>query len=215
MYPLSTRTKRNLAIFQGHLRLRETQRREELLKCHLRKQQTTTTTPAPYPDYPDFHEIFSNDTYPPTSTTTTPRPNLHQAFETFPKQPPPSPYISRHTRDTDTQTYQLTPDDSDNDHRDPKQLLAAIGAIGGTLGTIFGLFNQVEMHHIENHVSKLEASQNMLIQVAHKNTQNLQTLNSEMTHLGTIIDTLIKFNPALVYAKLMSQVDDVAVLVRI
>ena len=210
LYPFSTRNKRNLAIFQGDLRLRETKRREELLKCHLRKQQTTTTTQAPYPDYPEFHEIFSNDTYPPTTTTTTPSPNFHQTFETFPNDPPPSPYSNRHIRNTDSQTYQLTPDNSNTDNRDPKQILAAIGAIGGTLGTIFGLFNQIEMHNIENHVSKLEASQNMLIQVAHKNTQNLHTLNLEMTHLGTIIDTLIKFNPALVYAKLMSQVDDVA-----
>ena len=50
----------------------------------------------------------------------------------------------------------------------------------------------------------------MLIQVAHKNSQNLKQLNAEMTHLGSIIDTLIKFNPALVYAKLMAQVDDIA-----
>ena len=211
LYPFSTSTKRNLALYHGHLRRLEAKRREELLKCHLRKQQTTTTTTqAPYPDYPEFHEIFSNDTYPPTTTTTTPSPNFHQTFETFPNDPPPSPYSNRHIRNTDSQTYQLTPDNSNTDNRDPKQILAAIGAIGGTLGTIFGLFNQIEMHNIENHVSKLEASQNMLIQVAHKNTQNLHTLNLEMTHLGTIIDTLIKFNPALVYAKLMSQVDDVA-----
>ena len=50
----------------------------------------------------------------------------------------------------------------------------------------------------------------MLIQVAHKNTQNLKNFNANMTHLGHIIDTLICFNPALVYAKLMSQVEDVA-----
>ena len=66
------------------------------------------------------------------------------------------------------------------------------------------------MHNIENHVSKLEASKNMLIQVTHKHTQNVHNLNLEMTHLGTIIDTLIKFNPALVYAKLMSQVDNIS-----
>jgi hypothetical protein len=31
-----------------------------------------------------------------------------------------------------------------------------------------------------------------------------------MAHLTTIIETLIQYNPALVYAKLMSQVDDIA-----
>ena len=215
LYPFDfrpTRTgKQLLPKWHSLLKEKEKLRRQELLLCHLRKQQTTTTTPAPYPDYPDFHEVFSNDTYPSTTSTTTPAPSFHAAFPTLYREPPPSPYLDRHTRDT-SQTYQLTPDDanSDDNYRDERQILAAIGAIGGVLGTVFGLFNQVEMHNIENHVSKLEASQNMLIQVAHKNTQNLKNLNDEMTHLGHIIDTLIRFNPALVHAKLMSQVEDVA-----
>ena len=132
LYPPSTRTKRNLALFQGNLRLKETKHREELLKCHLPKQQTTTTMQAPYPDYPEFHKIFIHDTYPPTTTTTTPAPILHQPFETFPDNSPPSPYSYRHTRDTDSRTYQLTPDNSDTNNLDHKQILAAVGAIGGS-----------------------------------------------------------------------------------
>ena len=208
LYPPSFRTKRNLAFWQQNLANKERKRREELLKCHLLKQQTTTTTPMPYPDYPDFHEIFANDSYPVTTTTTTPKPNLHRTFHSVSHDPPPT-LTSRHIRDT-SQTYQLTPDTSHTHDRSPKQILAAVGAIGGVLGTIFGLFNQAEIHNIAKHVSHLEASQNMLIQVAHKNSQNLKQLNAEMTHLGSIIDTLIKFNPALVYAKLMAQVDDIA-----
>jgi hypothetical protein len=88
--------------------------------------------------------------------------------------------------------------------------LAGIAAAGGVLGTIFGLFNQLEMHSIQNHVSNLEASTNMLIHVQHKTQQQFKILAAEMAHLTTIIKTLIQYNPALVYGKLMSQVDDIA-----
>ncbi len=91
-----------------------------------------------------------------------------------------------------------------------EQILAGIAAAGGVLGTIFGLFNQLEMHSIQNHVSNLEASTNMLIHVQHKNQQQFKIITAEMAHLTTIIETLIQYNPALVYAKLMSQVDDIA-----
>ncbi len=82
--------------------------------------------------------------------------------------------------------------------------------MGGVLGTIFGLFNQMEMHSIQNHVANLEASTNMLIHVQHKNQQQFKLLQNEMSHLESIIQTLIQYNPALVYAKLMAQVDDIA-----
>ena len=52
-------------------------------------------------------------------------------------------------------------------------------------------------------------SKGKLLQVTHKNTQNINALKADISHLDTIITTLIKYNPALVYAKLMSQVDDV------
>jgi hypothetical protein len=50
----------------------------------------------------------------------------------------------------------------------------------------------------------------MLIHVQHKNQQQFKIIAAEMAHLTTIIETLIQYNPALVYAKLMSQVDDIA-----
>jgi hypothetical protein len=88
--------------------------------------------------------------------------------------------------------------------------LAGIAAASGVLGTIFGLFNQLEMHSIQNHVSNLEASTNMLIHVQHKNQQQFTILAAEMAHLTAIIETLIQYNPALVYAKLMSLVNNIA-----
>jgi len=44
--------------------------------------------------------------------------------------------------------------------------LAAIGAIGGVLGTILSIFNQQEIHNILNRVSTLETNQNLIINVA-------------------------------------------------
>jgi hypothetical protein len=177
-----------------------------------------TTTPLPYPDYPEFHEVFVNETFP-TTTTTTPPPPSHKVFHSPSIAPPLDlPYPYRHKRDTidivstdnnDTIDNMDTNTDISN-NRDKRQILAGIAAAGGVLGTIFGLFNQLEMHSIQNHVSNLEASTNMLIHVQHKNQQQFKILKAEMAHLTTIIETLIQYNPALVYAKLMSQVDDIA-----
>ena len=222
LYPLfrkSKRVKRQLirGFMQGTVQRLEPLRRRELLLCHLRKNHQTTT-PLPYPDYPEFHAIFQNDTHPTTTTTTTPQPS-HQVFSNHTTLPPPDPFRLSYKRsipDSTDENFDIDFDSNDNDvdttnnNREPRQIIAGIAAVGGVLGTIFGLFNQLEMHNIEKHVSKLESSQNMLIQVAHTNTQNINALKAEINHLDIIIETLIKYNPALVYAKLMSQVDDVA-----
>jgi hypothetical protein len=50
----------------------------------------------------------------------------------------------------------------------------------------------------------------MLIHVQHKNQQQYKLLTAEMTHLASIIETLFQYNSALVNAKLMSQVDNIA-----
>jgi hypothetical protein len=177
-----------------------------------------TTTPLPYPDYPEFHEIFVNETFP-TTTTTTPPPPSHKVFHNPATAPPPNlPYPYRHKRHTPKNSNTNDNNTFDNmdtynnmsSGRDKRQILAGIAAAGGVLGTIFGLFNQMEMHSIQNHVSNLEASTNMLIHVQHKNQQQFKIIAAEMVHLSTIIETLIQYTPALVYAKLMFQVDDIA-----
>ena len=219
LYPIHFRhTRQKRFILQGLLEKNiqdlEPKRRQALVNCHLLKLHQTTT-PLPYPDYPEFHAVFVNESFPLTTTTTTPAPT-HQVFLQYTTQPPPNPYRTIRSIPTD-----LSNDDTDFDvidldydsppqSRSPRQILTGLAAAGGLLGTIFGIFNQFEMHRIEAHVSHLESSQNMLIQVAHKNTQNINALQAEIVHLDSIITTLIKYNPALVYAKLMSQVDDVA-----
>ena len=199
----------------------EPRRRQALLNCHLLKLHQTTT-PLPYPDYPEFHAVFVNETYPHTTTTPTPAPS-HNVFHDFSTEPPPNPYCTGgsapqavHDPDYDLDFTDLDldvtdPDNNGNDTvRISRQILAGLGAAGGFLGTIFGIFNQIETNHLESHVSQLESSQNMLIQVSHKNSQNINALKAKIYHLDSIITMLIKYNPALVYAKLMSQVDDVA-----
>jgi hypothetical protein len=83
--------------------------------------------------------------------------------------------------------------------------LAIIATARRVLETIFGFFNQLEMQSIQNHVPNLEASTNMLIQVQHKNQEQFKLLTAEMTHLSSIIKTLITCNPA----KLMAQENDI------
>ena len=51
--------------------------------------------------------LLSNEPYPTTTSTTTPKPNLHKPFVAFPDNPPPSTYSYRPTRDT-SQTYPMT-----------------------------------------------------------------------------------------------------------
>jgi len=95
-------------------------------------------------------------------------------------------------------------------HRQKRQILAAICAIGGVLSTILGIFNQQEIHNIMNHVSTLETNQNLIIHVAHKNTKAIQHFGNELDHLANVVNSLIAFNPALVYARLQAQLDDLA-----
>ena len=219
LYPIYFRhTRQKRQILEGLLTQQtitlEPRRRQALINCHLLKLHRTTT-PLPYPDYPEFHAVFVNESYPLTTTTTTPAPT-HNVFLDFSTEPPPNPFRAARSAPLPDNDIDYDTDiiDLDNDSPDPvrntRQILAGLGAAGGFLGTIFGIFNQIEMHHIESHVSQLESSQNMLIQVSHKNTQNINALKAEISHLDSIITTLIRYNPALVYAKLMSQIDDVA-----
>jgi len=122
-------------------------------------------------------------------------------------------YIDFHTyikSTTNTRTKQDTGVIHTDVHRQKRQIFAAIGAIGGVLGTILGLFNQHEIHNIVNHVSKLETNQNLIINVAHKNTKAIEHFGNELDHLANVVTSLIAFNPALVYAHLQAQLDDLA-----
>jgi len=125
-------------------------------------------------------------------------------------------YIDFHTYIKNTTSKRTTRQTHNTDisnmdvHRQKRQIFAAIGAIGGVLGTILGLFNQHEIHNIVNHVSKLETNQNLIIKVAHKNTKATEHFGNELDHLANVVNSRIAFNPALVYARLQAQLDDLA-----
>jgi len=161
-------------------------RQAYLLNCYLKnqqQQQTTTTTPPPVVD---------------ETTQTTDFPDYADFHDLLRDKTTMTP-ISDETH-MPTTTH----------NRQKRQILAAVGAIGGVLGTILGIFNQQEIHNILNHVSKLESNQNLIMNVALKNARAIQNFGNELTHLVTAIKSLIKFNPALVYARLQAQIDDLA-----
>ena len=188
----------------------------ESMRTSLPPNSTTTPTPPlpPSPDYVDIHVTPVNHSYP--SAPTHPfyannsfviRPFLPpiQATTAAPAaavSDPPLPYPVLHTR---------TPIPAANTQiRTRRQLLAGIGVASGILGTFLGLFNQHEITQIQSQVSSLTTSTNLLINVAHTHDQQLHHLQNELTHLVSVITLLISTNPALVYAKLQSQLDIVA-----
>jgi hypothetical protein len=50
----------------------------------------------------------------------------------------------------------------------------------------------------------------MSINVAHKNTKAIQHFGNELDNLASVVESLIKLNPSLVYARLQAQIDDLA-----
>ncbi len=137
-------------------------RRDYLFQCYLRKQQTTTTTTTPAPQQPaqPVHQTYFPD---------------YSDFSFFQdKHVVSHPDTAKHNISKRHAIPQTANTDTDINTRQKRQILAAIGAIGGVLCTILGIFNQQEIHNILNHVSKLETNQNLLIRVAHKNAKSIQ-----------------------------------------
>jgi len=131
--------------------------------------------------------------------TTTPKPSQTQTEITTTDSPD---YIdfntfiktSNTTNTCNKQDVSHTDTNNPDMHRQKRQILAAIG---GILGTNLGIFNQQEIHNIMNHGSTLETNQNLVINVAH--------FSNELDHLANVVNSLIAFNPALVYARLQAQ----------
>jgi len=142
------------------------------MACYLNKIKNTTQT-ATTPTHPQTQ----------TEVTTTDSPDYID-FHTF----------IEHTDPAKTRIKRDVPHKNNNNrdvHRQKRQILAAIGAIGGVLGTILGIFNQQEIHNILNHVSTLETNQNLIINVAHKNTKAIQHFGNVLDHLANVVNSLI------------------------
>jgi len=90
--------------------------------------------------------------------------------------------------------------------RQRRQVIAGLGAVAGVLGTFLGLFNELEISSIRSQMGTLQTNQNILLHISHTHEQQIQLLHAELTHLASVINLLIQYNPALVYAKLHAQI---------
>lgn len=160
-----------------------------------------------YPDFPEFHDVYFNDTYPPT-TTTTPPPVTFRAF-----RPTSAPYNAteapRNRRNaplpftTFSQKDQFLAVISKQTLSRPKrQLIPGLGLFTGVIGTFLGLYNQYEIHNIQKQLLDLTDQQTLLTNIVQKHDHIISELIKDMAHLTEIVQTLIMYNPALVYAKL-------------
>jgi phosphopantetheine adenylyltransferase len=158
-----------------------------------------------YPDFPEFHAAYFNATYP---ATTTPPPVTFRAF-----RPTSAPYnATREKRSlnfspfSQKQTFLELVNASHPISRPKRQLLAGAGFLSGVVGTFLGLYNTYELHKIQKQLLHYADQQNLLTNIALKHEHILQELNKDLTHLTDIVQTLIMYNPALVYAKLEQNV---------
>ena len=184
----------NLEIIRKHEGIRRQWQMYNYTK-HLNSLHTTTT--ESYPDYPEFHEVFLNETYPGTTTPTPDISHFH-ALLNHTTEPPPFVHVPAEPH-PDPHLY-------DQLIRQRRQVIAGLGAVAGVLGTFLGLFNELEISSIRSQMGTLQSNQNILLHISHTHEQQIQLLHAELTHLASVINLLIQYNPALVYAKLHAQI---------
>jgi hypothetical protein len=126
---------------------------------------------------------FSNETF---TTTTTPPPNTTYPHYPFPENNPmyPGTIHERHTH----------------------QIFVAAAAIGGILGTFLGLFNDHKIKEIKHDLLNLSDQHNIITSIVKKHEHELASLHPELTALTNIVESLIMYNPTLVYAILQSNI---------
>ena len=159
-----------------------------------------------YPDFPEFHDVYFNETYPPTSTTTPP-PVTFRAF-----RPTSSPYNNTNKIRRSLSNFSFSQSEKEKFFslinvstplsRPKRQLLAGLGLVSGIVGTFLGLYNQYEIHNIQKQLLDFSDQQTLLTNIVQKHDHIISELIKDMTHLTDIVQTLIIYNPALVYAKL-------------
>jgi hypothetical protein len=88
--------------------------------------------------------------------------------------------------------------------RHTRQIFVAAAAVGGILGTFLGLFNDHEIKEIKHDLVNLADQHNILTSIVQKHKRELTSLHSELTALT--IESLIMYNPTLVYAILHSNI---------
>ena len=79
--------------------------------------------------------------------------------------------------------------------------LALIGLGTRIVGTFMGLYNAAELRAITSRVTTLEHTQNLLIQLSQKHSDELKSLHHGVTQLTNLFLSFIQINPAIIYAK--------------
>ena len=185
-----------------------------------------------YPDHDEFHDVYYNDTYPAT-TTTTPPPKVFRAFlnyskpyyeysaSTYKAKPKPQPEFTEFDNffhKFNASEISINPNSTENffhiikatsPPRHKRQLLAGAALLSGVVGTFFGLYNTYQIHNIQKQLLDITDQQNLLTSISLKHEHIIHDLTTDLTHLTDIVRTLIKYNPALVYAKLQQNVQQI------
>ena len=94
--------------------------------------------------------------------------------------------------------------------RRKRQILAAAALGIGAIGTLFGLFNHAELSKIRDQIIHLSDQHHLLATISKVHEHQLRELNLDLEHLTQIVQLLITYNPALVYAKLDVQLDTIS-----
>jgi hypothetical protein len=200
------------------------------------KYKNCETERNAYPDHDEFHDVYFNDTYP-TTTTTTPPPKIFRAFRNVSTPYNITRYHRSQFSDDQFADFdnffnssnfqkfnasELTPNPLSKDSffhfikatsppRHKRQLLAGAALLSGVVGTFFGLYNTYEIHNIQKQLLHITDQQNLLTSITQKHEHIIQELTKDLAHLTDIVQTLIMYNPALVYAKLeqnLKQIED-------
>ena len=95
--------------------------------------------------------------------------------------------------------------------RHKRQLLVAAAALAtGLVGTFMGLFNHAEITAISQHLNTLESHNNMLVHIEETHERHINQLVADMSHLTSILESFIQYNPTLLYARLNRQLNIVS-----
>ncbi len=90
--------------------------------------------------------------------------------------------------------------------RHTRQILVAAAAVGGILGTFLGLFNDHKIKEIKHYLLNLSDQHNILTSIVHKRERELASFHAQLTALTNTVESLIMYNPTLVYAILQSNI---------
>jgi hypothetical protein len=91
--------------------------------------------------------------------------------------------------------------------RHTRQIFVATAAVGRILGTFLGLFNDHKIKEITHYLLNFSNQYNKLTSIVKKHKHEIATLQAELTSLTNAVESLIMYNPTLVYAILQSNIN--------